>query len=181
MLKAIIAIADFFALEKSTKSAILIEKEEYCLISNSGELILVFYGSNSLADWLDNFAYFNTNVDNFPKGWHSQATAAFIDLQGYKISYVGGYSRGAAIALIYAYYFDLQAICFSSPKVSKTLKYWKYAPILIGSQNDPVRLVPLFYKYPGCFLSIRVEKGGHLWAKDKFQSEIKLALVNYYL
>lgn len=181
MLKAIIAIADFFALEKSTKSSILIEKEEYCLVSADGELILVFYGSNSLADWLDNFAYFNTNVDNFPKGWHNQATAAFIDLQGYKISYVCGYSRGAAIALIYAYYFDLQAICFSSPKVSKTVKYWKYVPILIGSLNDPVRLLPFFYKYPGCFIYISAEKGGHFWHKSKFQSEIKLALVNYYL
>lgn len=181
MIEAITAIADFFSVEKSTKSAVLVEKEEYCLISNNGRLILIFYGSNSFADWVDNFSYFNTNVDCFPKGWHNQATEAFIDLNGYEISYVAGYSRGAAIALIYSYYFDVQAICFSSPKVSKNIKYWKYIPILIGSLNDPVRFLPLFYKYPGCFIYISTEKGGHFWHKSKFQSEIKIALVNYYL
>ena len=181
MIKAIIAVADFFSTGISKKYSVLIEKEEYCLISVNGELILVFYGSNSIADWLDNFAYFNTNIDHFPKGWHNQAMAAFIDLKGYKIKYVGGYSRGAAIALVYSYYFNVQAICFSTPRVSKRLKYWRYTPVLIGSLNDPVKFFPLFYKFPGCFLAIYTESGGHFWSRGKFESEIKLALINYYL
>lgn len=174
MLKIIAAATQVFTGERKD---LLLKTSEYCLIEVDNEIILVFYGSNSLSDWLDNFAFFKVNVDSFPKGWHNQAVSAFKDLAQYSIKYVAGYSRGAAIALIYSYYFGIQAICFSTPRVSKKLKYWRIKPIIIGCLNDPVRLVPFFYQMPGNYIAVCVDKGGHFWYNGKFETAVKIALL----
>ena len=148
MLKTIIALTEFFTEKSSKKFAVLIEKEEYALVAVNGKYTLIFFGSDSFKDWLENFSYLRVNHDGFPVGWTGQATSAFLDLQGYKITYVSGYSRGAAIALIYSYYFNVQAIVFSPPKISKTLLYWPLIPIIIGSINDPVRFLPFGFNRP---------------------------------
>jgi hypothetical protein len=176
MLEAVQAIIKVFTNEPGNYS-VVVKSEEYCVIEVLGECILIFYGSNSIADWFDNFAYFKTNLDSFPVGWNSQAITAFKEVARYNIKYVAGYSRGAAIAVIYSYYFNVQAIAFSSPRVSKTLRYWAIKPVLIGSLNDPVSLVPLFYKFPGNYIVINIESGGHFWHRGKFTDAVKAALL----
>ena len=59
MLKTIIALTEFFTEKSSKKFAVLIEKEEYALVAVGGEYTLIFYGSNSLSDWVENFSYPN--------------------------------------------------------------------------------------------------------------------------
>jgi hypothetical protein len=174
MLKVINAATQVFTGENTN---CLIKTAEYCVIEVDSELALIFFGSDSLPDWLDNFAFFMVNVDSFPKGWHNQAVIAFKDLIDYPIKYVIGYSRGAAIALIYSYYFNIQAICFSTPRVSKILKYWTIKPVIIGCLNDPIRLVPFFYQMPGNYIAVYVDRGGHFWHEGKFDTAVKIALL----
>ena len=179
MLKTIIALTEFFTEKSSKKFAVLIEKEEYALVAVGGEYTLIFYGSNSLSDWVENFSYPKVNQDGFPIGWTGQASSAFLELEGYKITYVSGYSRGAAIALIYSYYFKAEAIVFCPPKVSKKLLYWPLIPIVIGSLDDPVRFLPFRFYRPGCYITLDILGGGHFWKSKKYKSEIELALINY--
>lgn len=178
MVKVIHAAIQLFAKEGSEIYTIILETKEYSIIKVENDFVLVFFGSDSFADWIDNFTFFNTNLDSFPKGWHNQATEAFQKVVEYKIKYVTGYSRGAAIALIYSYYFNVQAICFSTPRVSKSLRYWNIKPLLISSLDDPVTIFPLGYKNPGSYIMINIEKGGHSWYKNKFTTEVNFSIIN---
>jgi hypothetical protein len=173
MLKIVLAAIQVFSGQGSLTYSVILETTEFCLIELDDQIVLVFFGSNSIADWLDNLSFFKTNLDSFPIGWHTQAIAAFQQTQHHKITYVVGYSRGAAIALIYSYYFNVQAIGFSTPNISKKLRYWKIKPVLISSLNDPIRCVPFGYKLPGNYIALHIEDGGHFWYKDKFSPEVK--------
>lgn len=178
MIKSLLIAIEIFSTGSTDK--VIFKNGDYYLVQVESEFILVFTGSNSLADWLGNLQFLRTNVDTFPKNWHTTAIAAWDKTRDYKIKYVIGYSRGAAIALIYSYYFNVQAIGFSTPNVSRSVRYWTIKPILIGCLNDPVRLVPPFYYLPGSYIAVHTEKGGHFWTRNKFSTEIKVALLGYY-
>jgi hypothetical protein len=177
MLKIVKAAIQVFSGQGNLTYSVILETTEFCIIRLDNETILVFFGSDSLADWLDNLSFLKTNTDSFPRGWHTQAINAYKETQSYGIDYVVGYSRGAAIALIYSYYFNIQAIGFSTPLISKKVRYWKIKPLLISSLNDPVRILPLGYKLPGSYIAVHIEHGGHFWYKNKFTVEAEISLL----
>jgi hypothetical protein len=160
---------------------VLYQDPDFIVIkTESQETVAIFYGTDSIMEWVDNFRFGLLNKDGFPLGWYNVAINAFQNLyaKGIKPDYVIGYSRGAAIALIYSYYFNVQAVGFSTPRVNKNLVYWGVKPVLIGSLNDPVRHVPIGYKLPGAYTAVYLESGGHFWSKDKYTLEVKTHLID---
>lgn len=181
MLKAILTAIQIYTREGSETYTVLYQDPNFIVVKiSTKEIVAVFYGTDSLKEWADNLRFGLINKDGFPQGWHNVAIHAFKEFQlnNIKPDYVIGYSRGAAIALIYSYYFNVKAIGFSTPRINKQLLYWQQKPILIGSLNDPIRYVPLGYKLPGAYTAVHLSSGGHFWTKDKYTAEVKAHLID---
>lgn len=179
MIKSILAAIKIFSrLNTQTDYRVLYLSAEFIVIEVENKISLVFFGSDSWSDWVDNFYYRKVSALGFPLGWEKEAIAAkiVIDSLGFSLDYAIGYSRGAAIALIYGYINYVETIAFSSPKVSKRLLYWTKTPIIIQSQNDIIPLVPLGFYYPGNYSYLSIPLGGHFWSKDKYVNEITIFL-----
>ncbi len=181
MLTALLTAIQIYTREGQMPYKVLYQDPDFIVIeTENDDIVAIFYGTDTLMEWVDNFRFGFLNKEGFPLGWYEVAINAFQNLyaKGIKLNYVIGYSRGAAIALIYSYYFDVQAVGISTPRVNKNLIYWKLKPILIGSLNDPVRYVPIGYKLPGAYTAIYLESGGHFWSKDKYTLEVKTHLLD---
>jgi hypothetical protein len=169
VLDAVITAIQIFTRDGNRAYSVLYQHPDFIVIkTKSNKTCLIFYGTDSFEEWIDNLRFGLVSKESFPRGWYLSALLAQSLVGHLKPDYVIGYSRGAAIALIYSYLYDVQAIGFSSPNISKRLLYWKYRPVLIRSLNDIVSLVPLGYRLPGNYLAIYIENGGHSWYKNKF-------------
>ncbi len=181
MLNSVLTAIQIYTREGDLPYKVLYQHPDFLIIeTKENKIVLIFYGTDSLIEWADNFRYGMLSEDSFPKGWYLAAISAqnLIATKGFILDYVIGYSRGAAIAVIYSYYFKIQAIGISTPNISKELLYWDIAPVLICSLNDPVRLVPFGYRAPGNYIVIFIESGGHFWTPGKFTAEVKNHLGN---
>jgi hypothetical protein len=181
MLNAVLTAIQIYTREGDLSYTVLYQHPDYIVIkTKEDKTALIFYGTDSIMEWADNFRYGILSTDSFPKGWYSAAISAHECMAKNKfvLDYVIGYSRGAAIAIIYSYYFKVQAVGISTPNISKKLLYWALAPVLICSLNDPIRLIPIGYRAPGNYIAIFISAGGHFWTPGKFTTEVKKHLVN---
>ena len=181
MLQAILLAIQIYTREGDYKYTVLYQDPQYIVIEvENGDVILVFYGTRSLSEWYENWQFKIVNRDGFPAKWFDKAVETYLTLTKLSITpkYVIGYSRGGAIALIYSFYFRIAAVAISPPKVSSRVRYWAIKPVIIGSLNDPIRFVPLFYFLPGSYIAVFTAKGGHLWQLDKFTEEVKFSLLH---
>lgn len=175
MLCSILTAIQIFTKDGAINYQVLYQHSEFIVVKTSDEKIAaVFYGTDTCHEWLDNLKFGLLSKESFPYGWYSQAvnTNNILNANNLAIDYAIGYSRGAAIAVIYSYLYDIQAVGISTPNISKKLLYWKNTPVLIGSLNDPIRFVPVGYRKPGNYRAIYMETGGHYWHKGKFKIEI---------
>ena len=165
MLEVILIALQVFSRVGTERYITMYQTPDYIVVRTMrGSVVALFYGTDSFREWLGNFQFLKRTKDDFHKDWHDGAIEAYTTFSslGYEINYVVGYSRGAAIALIYSYYFNTQAIAISAPKISKKLKFWKVPPLLISTLNDPVNWVPPGFHRPGSYTQITSTAGSHL-------------------
>lgn len=135
-----------------------------------GRIVIIINGTTTIKEQISNFMLFPLSDDGFPPNWSESAEAICYKMAelGLTADCVIGYSRGGAIALIYAYYNKIQSIAFSPPKVGNQILDWQVPPLLVFCLDDWVTKVPPNFRHPNNFIARVLKCGGHRWKEGKF-------------
>lgn len=153
---------------------------EYCILHQAfyysiletpnGNIVIILSGTTTIREQISNFMLFPLSADGFPPNWSESAEEIHNKMTelGLTADCVIGYSRGGAIALIYAYYNKIQSIAFSPPKVGSKVLDWDVPPLLVFCLDDLVTKVPPNFRHPHNFIARVLKFGGHGWREGKF-------------
>jgi hypothetical protein len=136
----------------------------------NGSIVVILNGTTTIREQIGNFMLFPLSEDGFPPNWAESAEAIHDKMTELELiaDCVIGYSRGGAIALIYAFYNKIQSIAFSPPKVGNKVLEWKVPPLLVFCLDDWVTKVPPNFRHPHNFIARILKYGGHRWKIGKF-------------